>query len=289
MSQTKSIDRRQTQDRVEQIRRRLRGLMDEGKLATMLLGRVEPEHFVQICMTQLLKGGKSMIEADPITFVRACVEAAQLGLKPDSILGECYLIPRKVSYKNPDGSWAKNKKTVVNFQIGYHGLMKLIRRSDQIRDLSPQVVYANDEFEVLYGTDGRIIHRPYFVNGQTAPGEVVAAYNVATFIDGTKSFRVVPRHDLDKAASASGDPNDPNKWSDAWNKHYDAMVLKVALTRHAKWLPMPDDCRRAVQRDELREQGLPVEDGDDEYIDTDVVEPDEGAPPADLDDLIPKQ
>lgn len=251
----------------ERVREQLLRLVSEKKLTAMLMDRVNPEHFIQACMTHYLGGGASMMKADPLTFVKACVEAAQLGLKPDPVLGECYIIPRQISFKKADGSW--DKKWVAQFQMGYRGVAKLVRRSDQVRDIAPAVVYENDEFNVHLGTEQRIVHRPYYMLGHNEPGKVIASYTVVTFKDGSTSFRVVPRYDLDRAAEASGNPGNKD-WSNVWNKHYDAMAMKTALLRHAKWLPMPDDCLRAVNVDERREMGI-ADDGND-FIDAEVTE-----------------
>jgi recombination protein RecT len=266
-SKIATVDRKQQKDQIERVRGQLLKMVDEKKLTAMLMDRVNPEHFVQACMTHYLGGGSNMMKCDPLSFVKACVEAAQLGLKPDPVLGECYIIPRQTSFKKADGSW--DKKWVAQFQMGYRGVAKLVRRSDQVRDISPAVVYANDEFNVLLGTDQRIVHRPYYMLGHNAPGAVIAAYTVVTFKDGATSFRVVPRYDLDRAAEASGNPGN-KEWSNVWNKHFDAMSMKTALLRHAKWLAMPDDCLRAVNVDERREMGVPED--VNEFIDAEVTD-----------------
>lgn len=282
-----AVNRKKQTEQTEKIRSKLLQLVNEGKLTAALLERVDPKHFIQACMTHYLSSGSSMFRVDPLTFVKACVEAAQLGLKPDPVLGECYIIPRQISIKKPDKTW--EKKWVAQFQMGYRGVAKLVRRSDQVRDISPHVAYLNDHFDVRLGTDGQIEHRPYYMLGKTEPGDVIAAYSVVTFKDGTKSFRVVPRYELDRAAEASGNPGD-TKWSNVWTKFYGPMAMKTAMLRHAKWLPMPDDCMRAVNLDERREMGIP-DDEHDEFIDATVVEGDaaqDGDPegqPDQLDDL----
>ena len=273
MSNTKiaTVDnsRKQQKEQAERVRGQLLKMVSEKKLTAMLMDRVNPEHFIQACMTHYLGGGTNMMRCDPLTFVKACVEAAQLGLKPDPVLGECYIIPRQISFKKADGSW--DKKWVAQFQMGYRGVAKLVRRSDQIRDISPAVVYANDEFNVLLGTEQRIVHRPYYMLGHNEPGAVIASYTVVTFKDGSTSFRVVPRHDLDRAAFSSGNPKNKEEMSNVWRDHYDAMAMKTALLRHAKWLPMPDDCLRAVNVDERREMGI-ADDGGSEFIDAEVTD-----------------
>jgi phage RecT family recombinase len=154
-----AINRKKQKDQTERIRTKLVELMNEQKLTAALMERVDPKHFIQACMTHYLSGGSNMSKVDPLTFVKACVEAAQLGLKPDPVLGECYIIPRQISIKKPDKTW--EKKWVAQFQMGYRGVAKLVRRSDRVRDISPHVVYANDHFDVRLGTDGQIEHPPW--------------------------------------------------------------------------------------------------------------------------------
>jgi recombinational DNA repair protein RecT len=66
------------------------------------------------------------------------------------------------------------------------------------------------------------------------------------------------------------------------------MAMKTAMLRHAKWLPMPDDCVRAVNVEERREQGQHDDDAND-FIDTNEVDGDhqplEGDPDAPQDPL----
>ena len=252
-----------------------------GQITKALAKMLDPEQFIRICMTHYQRGGDTMRKADPRSFVAACVEAAQLGLKPDSILGDCYLIPR----------WDKNAGGVmVNFQLGYRGLMKLARRGGEVSEIAAEVVYANDEFDVQLGTDRRIIHRPWYILGKSDPGEVIAAYGTAKLSDGTQVFKVVTRRDLDAAAERSGDPRNKDL-SNVWRQHFEAMCMKTAITRLGKWLPMPDDSKRALNRDEQREAG--VVDGDLRAIietlgrEAHTTTPQPPDHPGSLDDLIP--
>lgn len=264
------------QERARQVRSMLH---HNEKEITKALGKMlDPAQFLRICMTHYQRGGKKMAEADPRSFVAACVEAAQLGLKPDSILGECYLIPR----------WNRQAGCVlVNFQLGYPGVIKLARRGGEVSDIAPEVVYENDTFEVVLGTERKIIHRPWYSEGRTEPGEVVASYATARLRDGTIAFKVVPRPELVRAAEASGDPRNKD-WSDVWKDNFAAMAMKTAVLRLGKWLPMPDDSKRVIGRDEQREAGVT---DDDMQVVIDTIgrerDPDpEPSAPSTLDDLV---
>lgn len=68
-----------------------------------------------------------------MTFIAAMMQSAQLGLEPNTPLGQAYLIPYKV--KGMDK---------VQFQIGYKGLLELAHRSGKIKTLYAHEVRKND-------------------------------------------------------------------------------------------------------------------------------------------------
>jgi recombination protein RecT len=266
----------------------IRGMLDanSAQLDAALVKQIDKDQFVRICMTHFQRGGDRMMEADPRTFVAACVEAAQLGLKPDSILGECYLLPRKDKRANGGkGGYA------VNFQIGYRGVMKLVRRGGEVSEISAEIAYENDEFSVELGTSRRIVHRPWYTIGAKEPGKIVAAYAIAKLTDGIQ-FKVLPESELVEISKMSGNPFDA-KQSNVWANHPAAMRMKTASLRLCKWLPMPDDSKRALLRDDNRESGIEDSDASD-IIESIVVRRDNHSARVDarskatsLDDLIP--
>ena len=252
----------------------------EREISKALSKQLDPDQFIRACITHYQRGDDRMLKADPRTFVMACVEAAQLGLKPDSALGECYLLP----------VWsAKSNGYQVDFRIGYQGMMKLARRSGVKID-PPEVVYENDIFEVVLGTDRRIRHVPWYSDGAPEPGDVIAAYATAQLEDGTTTFSVLTRAQIDKRASKSGDPRN-NQQSNVWNEWYDAMARKSAARELCKWLPMDDSVRAAMRRDDLlevaRDAAGPAPGAAPEFLDIEIPEErsERTGPPQSLDDL----
>lgn len=210
-----------------------------------LADSIPREQFLRICATVWQTGGTRMHKADFRSFIVAVVEAAQLGLNPDKVLGECYFIPRK-----SDG------KLMVNFQIGYRGAMKLARRGGEVTDIQPEVVYQNDDFTETMGTDRKIHHVRWYSLGHDEPGDIIAAYATARMRDGWTSFRTVHKAEIDRAAKSSGNPFNDSP-SNVWRDHYEAMAMKTAVLRLCKFLPIPDDAKRAIIREEYRDAGVP--------------------------------
>ena len=238
----------------------VRGMLhtNTAEIERALAQRVPIDLFLRVCMTTFRAAGDKMLSADPRTFIAACVEAAQLGLLPDGHLGEAYLIP--VWDKNHINADNSRGATVVQLRIGYPGMMKLARRSGDVKDIQAECVFANDEFDVVLGTDRRIRHVPWYARSHkiAEPGPVVAAYATAEIVGSqTLSFQVVPKRDLDATAERSGNPKDREP-STFWKQHPEAMSKKTAVRRLCKWLPIPDDARAAMNRDLAREEGREI-------------------------------
>jgi recombination protein RecT len=196
-----------------------------------------------------IRSNPKLLEAHRGSLLLALGEAAVFGLDVNPAMGECWLIPR----------WDKNAGAkIVNFQLGYKGLMKLARRAGDVR-FHVDVVRKGDLFKQRGGTDPGIDHEPCF--GHEPPNydsddSIVAAYAVA-WEEGSKEpqFVVVRRAKLLQSRSRSGDPRNPDQWSDVWDDHFEAMCRKVAIARLSKLLTRADDLKHAVNREEMRDAG----------------------------------
>ena len=84
-----------------------------------------------------------------MSFLGALMNAAQLGLEPNTPLGQAYLIP----YRNKG-------KLECQFQIGYKGLIDMVYRNENIQTVQAQCVYENDDFQYELGLDPKLVHKP---------------------------------------------------------------------------------------------------------------------------------
>ncbi len=206
----------------------------QDQLSKALAGRIDPDEFARICLTTFRKGGDRMAKVSPTSFLAACMEAAQVGLRPEGVLGECWIIPRRGQ---------------AHFQLGYQGALKLATRGD-VEKIEARVAFDDEEFSVSLGTSPAIIHTPKL--GEKLKGRhIVAAYAVATFGSGKTQFEVVDRDELDRTAERSGDPRDRTP-SDVWRSYPVAMAKKTAILRLCKALPNPDhNAKRLLQQAEF--------------------------------------
>ena len=120
----------------------------EGQIAKALPSVLTPERFTRMVLTALSTNQK-LRECTPQSFLGAMMQAAQLGVEPNTPLGQAYLIP----YKN---------KGILEcqFQLGYKGLLDLAYRSGEVTIIQAHEVYENDVFEYELGLEPKLRHVP---------------------------------------------------------------------------------------------------------------------------------
>lgn len=110
----------------------VKAMMPEIKKA--LPSVITPERFTRIALSAL-NNTPQLQQCTPMSFLAALMNAAQLGVEPNTPLGQAYLIP----YKNKGN-------LECQFQLGYKGLIDLAYRNGQMQTIQAQAVYENDWF-----------------------------------------------------------------------------------------------------------------------------------------------
>lgn len=193
---------------------------------------ITPERFTRLCLSAV-SGNKALQECTPNSFLAAMMSAAQMGLEPNTQLGQAYLIP----YKN-----YKNGTTECQFQLGYKGLIDLAYRSGKISSIMAEAVYANDTFEYELGINANLVHKPCIKGPR---GDVICYYAVWHGKDGGYGFSVMSVEDV-KAhrAKFSKAKNSP------WDTNFDEMAKKTCLKKALKLAPLSIDVLRDITTDE---------------------------------------
>ena len=154
----------------------------QGEIKKALPSVMTPERFSRIVLSAL-SANRKLAETTPQSFLGAMMTAAQLGVEPNTPLGQAYLIP----YWN-----GKAKVLECQFQLGYKGLIDLAYRSGEVSTIMAQVVYENDEFEYAFGLEPKLVHRP----AQHDRGEPVSVYAMFRTKDGGFGYEVMSMEDI---------------------------------------------------------------------------------------------
>lgn len=205
---------------------------DPGRLISIAFATIAYDSKLVLCTPESLFGG--------------VLETLKLGLTIGGPAQESWLVP----FKN--GKTGNLEATLI---IGYQGYRNLIDRSKAVLDLQPRAVYENDEFDFEFGSNARVMHRPYFHPkvGKDKPGEFIVAYCVAHLRGGGVQLEVMPKAEIDahRARSRAGREG-------PWVTDYVPMALKTTIRKISKYLPKASfEMARALDLDERADMGVP--------------------------------
>lgn len=203
----------------------------ESEIKKALPSAITPERFTRMVLSALSVNPK-LGACTPKSFLGAMMSAAQLGLEPNTPLGQAYLIP------------FKNKGVdEVQFQIGYKGLIDLAYRSGEVELVQAHIVYSNDDFECEYGLEPKLVHRP----ADSDRGEPIKVYAMFKTKSGGYGFEVMSMDDV---------RNHAEKYSQAyktsfspWKTNFEEMAKKTVLKKVLKYAPLKSDFVKGVVQD----------------------------------------
>lgn len=220
----------------------LQGLANvmKAKIAAVLPKHVTPERMLKALMVAASKTPK-LLECTQESVVKSLMDASTLGLDCSGTLGSGYLIPFAKNTKDAKGEWTK--RTECQFIPGFRGLIDLARRGGQIADIQAHMVYAQDEFNMEYGTEPKVHHIPYL--GSDRREEYIGVYAVAFFKDGTKHPEFMTLADVDTIRNQAMAKNKQKEPSGPWKDHYVEMCKKTAIRRLCKTLPLSPELEAA--------------------------------------------
>ena len=193
---------------------------------------ITPERFTRMVLSALSSTPK-LAECSPQSFLAAMMTAAQLGVEPNTALGQAYLLP----YRN-------HGQMECQFQLGYKGLIDLAYRSGEVSVIQAHTVYENDVFEYELGMDPKLRHVP----AKADRGEAVAYYAMFKTKDGGYGFEVMSVDDVQRHAQRYS--KSYVNGSSPWRSNFDEMAKKTVLKRALKYAPLKSDFVRGVAQDE---------------------------------------
>ena len=202
----------------------------EGEIKKALPSVITPERFTRMVLSAISTNPK-LAACTPKSFLGAMMAAAQLGLEPNTPLGQAYLIP----YRN-------HGVDEVQFQLGYKGLLDLAYRSGEVEVIQAHIVYENDKFEIEYGLNPKLVHVP--ASGDR--GKPVKVYAMFRTKSGGYGYQAdtldnIRLHAQKYSKSYNNGP---------WQTNFEEMAKKTMLKSVLKYAPLKSDFVRAVAQDE---------------------------------------
>lgn len=189
---------------------------------------MDADRIARIALTAVRTTPK-LLDCEQTSFLAAIMQSAQLGVEPNTGLGQAYLIP-----------YGKN----VQFQLGYKGLIDLAVRSGQYKAIYAHEVYANDEFEFQYGLNKDLIHKP----ASNPEGEPIGYYAVYHLKNGGFDFVFWTKERIDQHAQKFSQAVQKG-WTSPWKTNFDAMAKKTVLKEVLKYAPKSIELQKTIEAD----------------------------------------
>lgn len=234
-----------------------------------LPSHMKPERLARIVMTTVQKNPK-LLECTQESFLGCVLSCAALGLEPDGLMGQAYLVPFREG---------RTGKTICTLIPGYKGLIKLARQSGEVSTIDAHEVRIGDAFDYRYGSEPFLRHQPAecpIIDVPTGkgdetvkapdrnwrPGEITHFYAITKLRDGTVQFVVMRRWEVDEIRDGSQNYQASKKagFDSAWDTDYPEMGKKTAIRRLSKMIPASVEkdnlLQKAVAIDERADRGL---------------------------------
>lgn len=239
-TETKALERRQDRA-LTPVDKMVLGFMDnlskrEANLANLLPPGASVERFKEGVRFALAQN-PDLLKCSPSSIMLACMKAAKLGVDVSGgALGHGYLVPYGEE---------------CTFVQGYKGLVALAIAAGTAKDLTPVLVYENDEFTPEEGDNPVFSHKPLVPRRlDQVRGAIIAAYTRVTLPDGTRVIKgYLDLHDIHRIESGVRGSKSP--WR---GPHRPEMVKKSTVRNAFKTLGVPESesgrrFQRAVEAD----------------------------------------
>jgi recombination protein RecT len=183
-----------------------------------------------------VQSNDDLAKATSRSLLRATMECASDGLLPDGREGAI------VAYRYRD-----TNAYIASWQPMVWGLVKLVRQSGELIDLSAHIVTRADHFDYVVDEDGEHFqHHPDFQQPDAAP---LLVYAYARTRDGGRYFEPMPWFEVEKFSALSQAHAEEAPW-----KRWPLEMAKVrAIRRLCKRLPMSAEARAVLARDDARD------------------------------------
>lgn len=211
-----------------------------GELKKALPEHLNAERMARLATTTLKRNPK-LYQCDPMTFLGALFQAAQIGLELD-VDGQCYIVP---FFDN------KQQKMLAQFILGYKGYITLFYRHQSSVSISLQTVHKNDLFSYDLAK-GECTHVPPSLGRDR--GEVIGYYAYATLVNGGHVLKVLSKQEaLDwgkKFSKCWNREKNEFMYGTPWATAFDSMGMKTCMLQLSKVLPKSSELQRALSMDE---------------------------------------
>jgi recombination protein RecT len=222
----------------------------EGEFSSAMPKGVEAAQLIRDALTAV-RTTENLDKCDHLSVLGGLMTCAQLNLRV-AVLGHAWLLPfwNKKYEQDEKGNWRGHYQ--AQLIIGYQGYRELAQRSRQTASVVGRVVHEKDDYDVEYGLNERLEHKPYLRGPR---GEAVAYYAIVRYTNGGHSFWHISKAEAeehrDRFAMAKYWDEKKQSWVviGPWKDDFDSMAVKTAFLKLSKWMPKSTELAAAIAAD----------------------------------------
>ena len=188
------------------------------------------DRFIRLFYSAMMQTEK-LLECTKQSLLSCMIQAAQIGIEP--VFGKAALIP-----------YGKE----VQLQLMYKGLMEVARRFADIV-ITGHVVYEVDEFDIEWGDNEKLHHKPKFGPDREKSAKI-GAYDIWKVGDVIRSRRFMTTQEIIYIRDTYSKAWAQKGKTSVWGKHENDMFLKTVIKGHCKLEPQCIEMERAVTLDD---------------------------------------
>jgi recombination protein RecT len=181
-----------------------------------------------------------LLLADRQSFMGAIRMCAQHGVTPDGNEATLQVYNTKVKGPNGQDQWVKK----VTYLPMIRGIVNRVMRSGKIKLFYAEVVYDSETFMIDQSRGDRRPAHQFDPMRRGADKDIVGAYSVAVYEDGTTDCEPMPRAEIEKVKASA-------KTKNVWDGWFSEKAKVAVMKRHSKRLPLSaEDMDFILNRDE---------------------------------------
>lgn len=207
-----------------------------------------PDRFLRFAINAVKKT-PLLLQCDPETVLGGFMTTAALGLEPNTVQQQAWLIPYK-KRAQVNGKWTDVYE--CQFQIGARGFVTLGYRSPLIKVIQYEAIHENDRFEHALGSDSFLQYEKKLFNR----GDLIGSFCYVRLDGGNELATVLPLDEIvrirsksetykalgaaiERAENAKERGNAERKFAEQpWVLWEDDMASKSAIKKGAKQMPL---------------------------------------------------
>jgi recombination protein RecT len=190
------------------------------QIANLLPRYITPERFFSLAEVAMRQ--KAIRECTPESVLRCFIQAAEIGLEPNTPFGHCYLIP----FRN-----AKLGRTFATLVIGWRGMVDKAIRCGAATNIVANVVRMGDTFKYRPVDPLPILHEPQLDADDSDDDSIIGAYAIAFLPGGERQAEWMSRKQIDRIRARSKAKDDG-----PWVTDFAEMARKCPTRRLFKYL-----------------------------------------------------